>query len=238
VNSRPQYKKHIYWITKADERNLREKMEAQQEKIDSAKGVPCRPLNKKIKLAIVEPDDWNRVCSRQGSWYRSSEKNDLYLVISAFNIEGYEEKKEGIITLSDFTPSESATTKEKEEMIEDPEFQDMVPDEWKDVDEMEEKITLKWARRFGSDVKDYDLLFLSHTANHSNFINPRFYIQDNHGIIPYSIERSAHLCSCCLELFHIIGGRFSKKMVSPCTGAVVYARLKPDQYMLVEKNII
>ena len=216
---------------------LREEMASQHLKVMPAKGVPCKPLNKNNMISVIEPEDWNKVCARQGSWYRSSKKSGLYLVVSSVELKGYEEKKESFITLSDFILTESITVKEKEEMAENPEFLESVPREWKEIEEMEKKITLKWARRFGSKVKDYDLLFLSHTANHSNFITPRFYIKHNQEIIPYSIDKSANLCSCCLELFQIIGCGFSKKLVSPCTGAVLYARLKPDQYMMVEKTI-
>jgi hypothetical protein len=94
---------------------------------------------------------------------------------------------------------------------------------------------MRWARRLGADLKDYDVLHLSHTANHANFVKPRFFVRENQGIIPYSIDRSAHICSCCLELFQILGDQFPKKLVGPCPGASLFARLKPDQYLLVEK---
>lgn len=235
-NTSLDYIKHIYWLTKAEQRRLRDEMAARQEKIASARGIPCRPLNEKVRLAIVDPEDWNKACTRQGSWYRNSTKNGLYLVISAFEIEAFEEKREGIITPSDFTPGKRASREEKEKMIEAPEFRNRVPGEWYEVDEKEKKIALKWAKRFGSKVTDYDLLFLSSTANHSNFIIPGFFIKDDRGIIPYSIDRSANLCSCCLELFQIIGGEFPRKLVSPCAGAVLYSRLKADRYLLVEKS--
>ncbi|MFH1351080.1 MAG: hypothetical protein ABII26_09075 [Pseudomonadota bacterium] len=100
---------------------------------------------------------------------------------------------------------------------------------------MEKTLYLRWARRLGSDVEDYDALYLSHTANHANFIKPRFFIREDRDIIPYSIDRSAYLCSCCLELFQIIGERYPKKLVAPCPGATLFARLEPDRYLLVEK---
>jgi hypothetical protein len=87
----------------------------------------------------------------------------------------------------------------------------------------------------GQDVKDYDFLYLSHTANHANFIKPQFFIQDSEEIVPYSIDKSAHLCSCCIELFGVLGGEYKKKLVSPCPGATIFARLEPDRYLLVEK---
>jgi len=84
-------------------------------------------------------------------------------------------------------------------------------------------------------VDDYGFLYLSHSANHANFLSPRFFVRDGEGMIPYSIDRSAHLCSCCVELFQILGGNYQKKMVAPCPGATIFARLKPDQYLLVER---
>jgi hypothetical protein len=60
-------------------------------------------------------------------------------------------------------------------------------------------------------------------------------VEDDAGIIPYSIDRSAHLCSCCVELFQVLGAEFQRKLVAPCPGATIFARLKPDRYLLVEK---
>ena len=110
-----------------------------------------------------------------------------------------------------------------------------IPSDWKQVGETEKRIYLRWARRLGSDIQEYDFLYLSHTANHANFINPHFFVEDEDGVIPYSIDKSAHLCSCCVELFQVLGGEFDRKLVAPCPGATIFARLKPDRYMLVEK---
>jgi len=84
-------------------------------------------------------------------------------------------------------------------------------------------------------MDDWDSLFLTHTATHANFINPRFFIESDSHIIPYSIDRSANLCSCCLELFQIVGERWRKKLIAPCAGAVIFSRLPKDRYLLVEK---
>ena len=210
-------------------------MEARQIKMRSAKGVVCPPLNEKNKISTVEPEVWDDICGRQGSWYRVSEKNGLYLVISSFELTEYEDKKEAIITLSEFNPPRFATVEEKKNMVNDPEFMEKIPSKWSEVNEADKNFFLRWARRLGSDVEDYDFLFLTHTANHANFIKPRFFIEEDQKIIPYSIDRSAHLCSCCLELFQVLGNKYSKKLVSPCAGAAIFARLKPDQYLLVER---
>ena len=45
---------------------------------------------------------WDDTCGRQGSWYRTSNKNGLYLIISAFELDDFEIEKSAVITESDF----------------------------------------------------------------------------------------------------------------------------------------
>ena len=229
------YIKYIYWVIEAEEARLREDLTSRGIKMRSAKGIVCTPLDEINKISSVSPEIWNDTCARQGSWYRASDKNGLYLVISSFELNGYEDQKAATITRSDFEPPRLANPEEKRNVINDPEFLERVPPEWRTVDELEKRIYMRWARRLGSDVEDYDFLYLSHTANHANFFKPRFFIKESEKIIPYSIDCSAHLCSCCLELFQVVGGQYPKKLVAPCPGATIFARLKPDQYLLVER---
>ena len=236
LKSKPFYRKHIYWLTKDEEARFRDELEARDVRMGSAKGVVCPPLDEINKISSVAPEVWNQTCARQGSWYRASNKNGLYLVISSFELDMYQDKMSAIITRSDFNPPQQASIEEKHALIHDPEFINQIPPEWRTVGDTEKRIFLRWAGRLGSDVEDYDFLYLSHTANHANFIKPRLFIEENHNIIPYSIDRSAHLCSCCLELFQVQGIKYPKKLVAPCPGATIFARVKPDQYLLVERN--
>lgn len=229
------YIKHIYWLTKDDEAVLRKKLAANNTKLKSAKGIVCTPLDVINKISSVAPDVWSDTCCRQGSWYRTSDKNGLYLVISSFELEGLKDQKAATITESDFVPPRLASLKEKQALLRDSSLKRRLPKEWHHVEDIEKRIYLRWARRLGSDVQDYDFLYLSHTTNHANFINPRFFVRDSSGIIPYSIDRSAHLCSCCVELFQVIGSEYEKKLVAPCPGATIFARLKSDRYLLVKK---
>ena len=120
-------------------------------------------------------------------------------------------------------------------MVRDPDFQRQVPSRWSQAQEIEKRIFLRWARRLGADVEDYRSLHLTHTANHANFIKPRLFLEQKCGVVPYSIDRSALLCSCCVELFQVLGSPFPKMLVAPCPGATIFARLKPDQFLLVER---
>lgn len=225
--------KHIYWLTREKEGRLRTILADRGIKLKSGKAVVCPGLDEITKIISVAPEVWSGTCQRQGTWYKRSAKNGLYLIISSFDLEGFEPYKQAVITRSDFILPNPATRKEKQEMIGDEEFRPSVPKEWYEVSDLEKRLWIRWARRLGSD-DDWDTLFLTHTANHANFTKPRFFLKEDGFIIPYSIDRSANLCSCCLELFGVLGEEWKKKLVAPCSGAVVFSRLEKDRYLLVE----
>ena len=203
--------------------------------LKSGKAVVCPGLDEISKIISVSPEVWDQTCHRQGSWYRRSQKNGQYLIISSFELEGFEHYKEAVITRSDFLLPRPATREEKQEMVEDEEFRSLIPQEWNTISGIEKRIWMRWARRLGSE-EDWDSLFLTHTATHANFIKPRFFIETDGQTIPYSIDMSANLCSCCLELFQVIGTTWRKKLVAPCAGAVIFSRLPKDRYLLVERR--
>jgi hypothetical protein len=229
------YIKHIYWLPKEEEAFLREELKAVGVRLKSAKGVSCTPLDETNKISSVSPEVWTKTCARQGSWYMASSKSGLHLIISSFELDRSRYTKGATITKSDFRPPRYADEKAKREMIRDRDFIRRIPAEWQTIREAEKGVYLRWAKRLGSNVEEFDFLYLSHTANHANFIEPRFFIRQEGGLIPYSIDRSAHLCSCCLELFQVLGQEHPRKLVAPCPGATLFARLKPDEYLLVEK---
>jgi len=230
------YKKHIYWLTETQEAQLGEELAKKNSKLKKAKGIVCTPLDRINKIASVSPMVWNETCSRQGSWYRTSDRKGQFLIISSFELKSYEKYRSAIITETDFEPPGPATEEDTDALFRDKKLMEKIPEEWEKVQEMEKRIYLRWARRLGAEPSDYDALYRSHTANHANFINPRFFLEDDHGKIPYSINRSAWLCSCCVELFQVLGRDYHKKLVAPCPGATIFARLKPDRYLLVENT--
>lgn len=229
------YEKYIYWVTPEAEARLREDLAARDIRLKSAKGVVCTPLDVINRISSVAPEVWGDTCRRQGSWYRSSDRNGLFLIVSSFAIEGYDDSLAGRITGADFKPPRHAGREEMEAMVADPAFVGRIPLEWSRAEETEKRIQMRWAHRLGAETDDYDCLHLVHTANHANFHNPRLFVREGDRVIPYSIERSAHLCSCCLELFQVIGSEYSRKLVAPCPGAVIFARLEPDAFLLAER---
>jgi hypothetical protein len=230
------YEKWIYWMTPEREARLRADLAGRGVRLKSAKGVVCTPLDEINRISSVAPEVWADTCGRQGSWYRSSHRNGLFLVVSSFPLEGYEKEAAGRITRADFSPPEHAGREEMEAMTADPSFLERVPPGWPRASETERRIQLRWARRLGAEVDGWEELYLVHTANHANFLKPRFFVREGGGVVPYSIQRSALLCSCCLELFQVVGAEHAQKLVAPCPGAAIFARLEPDAYLLAERT--
>jgi hypothetical protein len=228
------YEKYIYWVSQKEESRLREDLADQGIRLKSAKGVVCTPLDEINRIASVAPEVWDDTCGRQGSWYRQSEKNGLFLIVSSFPVEGCEGRKAGRITRSDFRPPRYATPEEMEAMVNEQAFSGQMPQRWSEADDMEQRIQLRWARRLGAEDPEYPALFRVHTANHANFLRPRLTVQENGLVVPYSIAPSAQLCSCCLELFQVLGADYLRKYVAPCPGAAIFARLEPDVFLQVE----
>jgi hypothetical protein len=230
------YQKYVYWLSESEERDFRHHLLARSTKIKTVKGVVCPALDRSAAVSSISPKTWDQMCARQGSWYRTSDKNERYLVVSPKPIRDLVRRWAAVITASPFTPPRLATAPEEAEMARDPSLKRHIPEGWYRVRGGEKKAFLRWAHQMGSSAGGFRALFLAHTANHANFISPRFFVRDDQGnAIPYSLDCSAHLCSCCLELFQVIGSHLKKKLVAPCPGAVRFARLDPDRYFLVER---
>jgi hypothetical protein len=233
--SPPGYRRYVYWLTAEQERRLRKRFSKGGTPLRSSKGVVCTALNPVNTLSSVSPSLWQEgICSRQGSWYRKSDRSGLFLVVSRLELKDAAEGPSAILTESDFTPPRRAEPDQKAALLRSLDAKAQIPPEWFRVNEAEKRSYMRWAKRNGSTETDFEALFLTHTANHANFIEPLFFIREQNEIVPYSIDSTAHLCSCCLELFQVIGRSFRVKFVAPCAGAAVFAGLPPDRYLRVE----
>jgi len=70
---------------------------------------------------MVPPGIWSETCRRPGSWYRNSDRNGLYLVVSPVELDILPGRREGMVTRSDFNPP-ARHPGQKEELVRDPEF--------------------------------------------------------------------------------------------------------------------
>jgi len=234
LKQKKEYKKFFYWLKQAEVKGIEHALAEKKIKVRYAKGVVCTPLDPINKVSIVAPEVWHDICARAGAWYESSEKAGRYLLVSSEALKVLAHCLSGIIVKKKFLPPRKASQEEKAALVEELKRRDLIPEQWPLIDEREKRLYMKWARRLGVEVEEWSQLYLTHTANHANFIFPRLFVKGPHGPIPYSIERSAMLCSCCLELYQVIGAEFREKLVAPCPGAVVFARLTPDSFLLVQ----
>jgi hypothetical protein len=139
-----------------------------------------------------------------------------------------------IITESDFRPPRLPSPDELAPLIKSQEFQNRKPPIWEKVDPLDKEFYQRWYERHRPDEPfDFDKIFAHHSANHANFLDPKFFATPNGITVPYSIADSIHVCSSCLEFFNILGSQWPVKYVVPCIGAVQFAHLPIDLYFEV-----
>ena len=140
-----------------------------------------------------------------------------------------------LITESNFKPDRLPNSEEIVELVQSVSFQKRKPQICDKIEPIQKDVQKRWFERHGIDEPfDFYKTFMVHSANHSNFITPRFYIILNEAKVPYSISDSAHVCSSCIEFFNVLGDQYSLKYVVPCIGAVQFARLPRDLYLTIE----
>ncbi len=228
------FKRYYYWIKGDRLKGVLEDLRSAGHRVVSLKKGPvCLSLRSKKRICVVFQDAWSSGCKRQGSWYGLSSKRGDILLVSPIRLKIINCLIGGIIEESDFIPPRYADFEDKLRLFQNLRFSNLIPWRWRYVSESEKRIYIRWAKRFRGNVDDYYQLYLSHSANHSNFISPLLYVKEKDLIIPYSIEHTASVCSCCIELFGILGSEFKIRYVIPCPGACIFAELRSDIYLRV-----
>lgn len=230
------YRKYTYWLQEGDFISLLEILEKENILIVEAKKAVCAPLSKQIQVGYVAPESWQNyeLCRRQMSWYCVSKFVGLTLVVSSFDYTGYGLHPETLIRQSRFSPPLLPDYREKQKMTHLPGYQRSKPQEWENIGPNDLELSRKWLPMMGMRRKSYQELFVSHCANHANFIEPQYFIAEEEGPVPYSIDKTSGICSSCMEFYNIIGSSFHRKLVVPCPGAVLFAGLPVNKYLEVE----
>jgi len=160
---------------------------------------------------------------------------DKFLIVSNSLLDLPDLRNPIIITESNFKPNRLPSSEEISQLIQSKEYQAIKPSEWDKPDPLERDFYQRWFERNRiNGPLDFDKILLSHSANHANFIDPKFFVNMNGVKAPYSIADSLHVCSSCLEFFNILGEQWIKKYVVSCIGAVQFAHLPMDRYFEVE----
>jgi hypothetical protein len=197
--------------------------------------IPCRVLRSSREAAYLASSAWYGLCKRRTSWYWESKKAGKLLVVSNISLDHLDIGNPIIITESNFKPDRLPSLDEILELIKSEEYQQRKPNTWENVEPIEKEFYQTWFERHRTNEPfDFEKIFMNHSANHSNFLDPKFFINLDGLIVPYSIADSIHVCSACLEFFNILGSQWSIKYVVPCIGAVLFAHLPLNQYLKVE----
>jgi hypothetical protein len=230
----PGYEKFSYWFDQSELERIRKSLGHGEMTVAEETHIPCRALRSSLGIGLVLPSAWQGFCKRRTSWYASSEKAGRFLVVSNRPLAISGNGRTILIRESDFKPDRLPTFEEVKEMAASRSFQKMKPSVWDKIDFFEKDFYRKWFERLGDkDCPGFEELLTYHSANHANFLDPRFFIPLEAGKAPYSIADSLRACSSCLEFFNILGDEWPLKYVTACSGAVRYARLSRDQYFSV-----
>jgi len=230
------YCKYAYWTDRKAVKHLAEKLAEQNIAVVEARKAVCVPLSKRIDIGVVSPDIWRKtsLCKRQLSWYWTSPHVGRYLVISSSDLAQFGFTQQIVLRNIKFRPTLLPNDLEIQALIDRPSYLNAKPDEWDNLDAENAARQEQWMKIMGIRGKSFKELFLTHCANHANFIEPQYFIENEGENIPYSIGKTSQICSACLEFFNVIGEKFHKKLVVPCPGAAIFAGLPVNRYIEVE----
>ena len=228
--------KYACWTDADTVKSLKEILIAGRITFHEARKAVCTPLSRHVEIGIVIPDTWRKtqLCQRPLSWYWNSPLAGRYLVISAGALDIYGLAPQIILRKTAFRPPALPGEAQQRQMIQRPSYINAKPPAWDKLDDQDGASQEQWLRVMGLRGRRFQDLFITHCANHANFIEPEYFIERNGEQIPYSIGATNQICSACLEFFNIIGGAFRYKLVVPCPGAVIYAGLPVNRYIEVE----
>ena len=230
-----EYKKFCYWVDFHRLKAVRRNLEEIQMDLPDESRIPCRVLRASKEIAFLAPPAWNGFCKRRTSWYRNSDRAGKFLIVSNSPLDVPDLESPITIMGSNFMPDRLPNPDEISQLVRSKEYQKRKPSEWDKPDPLENDFYQRWfERQQRKEPFDFDKILLSHSANHANFIDPKFFINMNGAKVPYSIADSIYVCSSCLEFFNILGEQWIEKYVVPCIGAVQFAHLPMDHYFEVK----
>jgi hypothetical protein len=143
---------------------------------------------------------------------------------------------EVVIHQSSFKPQSLPSNEDKRHLVQRGTYKTAQPIEWGHLDDSEIREQERRLRVMGLRGVNFEEIFLSHSANHANFIDPVFFLNEGSDRVPYSICKTSHVCSACLEWYNVVGSSYKKKLVVPCPGAVMFAGMVTNRYYEVRRN--
>lgn len=224
---------HIYWLDEQDFSAAKTRLRELGFRLFPAISTPCEVLRARgKKLVYATPSVFNRVCVRQGSWYRTSNRNGMTLLASEQALPAeFEPWRDAGISMTDFEPERLPTVQELVDLVESESYRGRRPDEWerpgiKDSIMFKTMFTLTGFWGWGDNMRKH---WIGHRANHANFLDGRFATELNDERVPYSVTGNDGVCSSCVEFFNITNQQ-TRKLVRSCPGAVSFGGMKRNLY--------
>jgi hypothetical protein len=231
------HKKYCYWVDHHEFKRVRESLEKRGTPLIQETRIPCRVLRPSIEIGFVAPPAWEGFCRRRTSWYWRSEKAEKFLIVSHTPLDLTHFADQSNVSESNFKPDPLPDPEEIVPLIQSEEYQKEKPSLWDEPDPVEKDMYQRWFEHHRiTEPFDFERILMIHSANHANFLQPKFFVTASGTKAPYSISDSLHVCSSCLEFFDILGNQWSIKYVVPCIGAVQFAHLPMNQYFKVESH--
>jgi len=224
------YKKYIYWLDPTVHGSALAEFRKDKKRLYKAKHTPCESLYPRREFVLVEPRVWDLRCRRQGSWYRASHRNGQSLLVTNDPLKEF--FLCGTVTLEPFDPPRTARDEDVVEILSDRCTSEILPDGWGLFSTWEVQAIESYLASQGIELP-LQQVFAYYTANHLNFVFPRFFLPNRQGpVIPYSIQKTALVCSACVEIFGILGANYPEKYLVPCPG-LKYVKPAPGHYLRV-----
>jgi len=190
----------------------------------------------KDKIGYAEPHVWPLICKPDATpWYNDSKFKGKHLVASSFSLgQSYDTALETTISPVSFKPPYIPSTRQREDLSNDPTYLSRQPETWNAFpEEWSEEIVKGFARMTGNPSITFRDVLIRWASVHANFISPTYRADKTFFNAPYSIDDSAHISTCCVELFNLLDSDEEALLVRPCIGAVIAEVAVQDQYYLV-----
>jgi hypothetical protein len=229
-------KRYVYWLCEDEVEGLSNTLLLRRQRLTPIKGVPCKGLHPDVEIGSVAPAEWNRVCRRQGGWYRESRRFGSYLVVTDEQNRLSDREADYVIEPSDFEPDNLPDEAEVVELARADAFTQRAPSDWHDITDRDRKYWRRMLAKVNA-VGELDDLLEFHSANQANFLQPRFFVREGDDDVPapYSIGPTAKVCSACVELFGLLGTDHRTQYVMPCPGLVLSTGISADRYLRVSR---
>jgi hypothetical protein len=225
--------RHLYWFDEGDFESSKKLLSEAGYRLEATRMTPCQVLRARGKnLVYAPPEVWSRLCVRQGSWYRHSDRRGQYMLMSDHRLpEALADYLDSEMSESDFAPTSLPTAEVLNTIVSSEEYQSQKPDRWEKIRSTEAllvKLLFLFNRSWGisDNLKKH---WLGNRANHANFLSKQVTTDVEGEQVAYSVTNNEGVCSSCVEFFNVIEVD-SRKLVRSCPGAVTFGGAKRDIY--------